>query len=129
MSLSLLEGHSLEALKVAEGLTGLASGELLSPRGGGPLGEDAISGQDLLYDTSAGTALNLASKVGQRDPAEGHLLSLDASGGAINDHSLAVNDVDDGDHLAGLGTVVHERMTSRLHETLELNHRNGTEMG
>lgn len=97
VSALLLQHHDLESFKVQQLSAALSRGQLLGPRGGGPLGVDARGGPSLVHGAGSGALGDLDHQGGQGDPGERDRLAGDL--GAVDEDALLVDDFDDGGKL------------------------------
>ena len=71
----------------------------------------------LLDVSSTGASQHLHSKLGQRESLDGVSHAGEASGWAIYEHSVLVNEVHDHTHFAIIFSVVNKRNSSRLYKS------------
>jgi hypothetical protein len=102
---SLEVGEVLSSLLLSEGLAEVAGSELLG---------DALLGDDGSEFAGSSSSADLDDLAGELKSADGDDLSLDAF--SVNQHSLVVDDVDNGSELAFERTVVNSSDTSDFDE-------------
>lgn len=102
--------HDLEALQVGQVGTGVPGGQLLSEGSGGPLLVQIGGLNSLSEGAGAGATLDANLHSGEREPLEGHNAPGEAS--AIDEHAAAVSNVNNGDLLAVVFSVVNESNSS-----------------
>lgn len=85
-ALLLLGEHELEAVEVGHLGAVLLDGDLLGPAGGVPLALEVALGHGLLQTLLAGTTHDVALEVGEAQPADGDLLTLDAGVGTVDEN-------------------------------------------
>ena len=113
---SLAVNHNLEALVVGEVGTGVLKSQLLGERHGIPLGSETLLLDGLAKGSSAGTALNVELQLGERESAHGHHHSGEVL--SVNEDAVLVGNVDDGDLLAVVCSVVNERNSACFNKVL-----------
>jgi hypothetical protein len=122
LGLLLLGDHNLESAEITEVSSGGLSSNLLGPRALRPLLEKSLFLPSLLQRLLCGIAGKLGSnEVGQGDSLGANDLAVNTSDGlrTINQHSLAVNNVDDCGELASIRAVVDQNNTANLNELSE----------
>jgi len=111
--------HDLEAIKVCERGSLLLRGEFLGPTGGFPLGVHVRRLPGFVDGLLARIELNVNGKVCKRDSAKGDDLSGNASGRAVNEALVLVDNVNDDGEFAFLGSVVDQDHAADFHVSLE----------
>ncbi len=114
--------HELEAVEVVHLGASLLDGELLGPAALVPLALKVALSHSRLQGLLAGTTHDVALEVGEGQPADGHLLTLDAGVGAVDQDAVVVDDVNDDDGLVGLGTIGDLQNEIKMNTQTEILH-------
>ena len=108
--------HQFESVKVGQIWSNFSGSQTFSPVALGPFLVDLGLGPGFLYCALTSTVRDLDQKFGQVQSFDVHGLSCDASGRSLNQHSVGVDQVQDGDQFALVWSISNNSDTADLYE-------------